>query len=54
MTYIYMIINQSIFTGHMDVVALLLDKGAEIGSRDDVNWTPLDHAAFEGHYKTTK
>ena len=28
--------------------------GAETECRDDVNWTPLDHAARNGFYKTMK
>lgn len=25
--------------------------GAEISARDDINWTPLDYAAYNGHKK---
>jgi len=32
----------------------LIDLGAEISSRDEMNWTPLDYAANNGYFKTMK
>lgn len=31
---------------------VLIGMGAETSCRDDVNWTPLDYAARNGHVKT--
>ena len=37
---------------HLEVAALLLDRGADIEAQDDDGWTPLDWAAAEGHLET--
>ena len=34
--------------GYVDVVRLLLDRGAEVNGQDKVGWTPLHHAAWNG------
>lgn len=42
--------------GHGDVVAALLEKGADINMRDssDLDWTPLMHAAYQGQKDVVK
>lgn len=37
--------------GHKFVCEALIEMGAEISGRDDINWTPLDYAALHGHRK---
>ena len=32
----------------LDVVRLLLDRGAEVNGKTKVGWTPLHHAAWNG------
>ena len=35
-----------------DICEALINKGAETSCRDDIQWTPLDYAAMNGHPKT--
>ncbi|KAH9845390.1 glycerophosphocholine phosphodiesterase GDE1-like [Teratosphaeria destructans] len=35
--------------GHLDVVKLLVEKGAHISNKDYSGWTPQEHAALRGH-----
>ena len=37
------------FMGYKEVVKLLIDKGADINSKNDDGFTPLDMASQEGH-----
>ncbi|CAG7832151.1 unnamed protein product [Allacma fusca] len=36
--------------GKLNVVRILLDKGAEVNAEDSDSWTPLHYAAKEGHH----
>lgn len=40
--------------GHTDIVALLLDKGAEIQQRDNTGFTAMMWAAGRGHTDTVR
>jgi ankyrin repeat protein len=40
--------------GHEAVVKLLLEKGAELESKDNNSQTPLSHAAEKGHEAVVK
>ncbi len=40
--------------GHKAVVKLLLEKGAELESKDKRGWTPLSWAAKKGHEAVVK
>lgn len=39
---------------HLDVVAKLLDLGADEGCRDLFGWTALDHVTFRGYWEIAK
>jgi ankyrin repeat protein len=39
----------SALKGHKEVVAILLDRGADIEAKDETDWTPLIYAARNGH-----
>lgn len=41
-------------SGKKEMVALLLDKGADINARNDIQNTPLHEAAWHGHLETVK
>ena len=42
-------------TGHLDIVKLVLDLGAELDKQDKVNgWTPLMQATFYGHKNVSR
>jgi len=34
---------------HMKVVELLIDKGGDVNAKDEVGWTPLHIAEYNGH-----
>ncbi|KAK2480281.1 hypothetical protein H9L39_09655 [Fusarium oxysporum f. sp. albedinis] len=40
--------------GHIRAAYLLLDRGAEVDTRDKNGWTPLHHAVSQGRKKTTE
>ena len=40
--------------GHIEVVKLLLDKGADISVAHADGWTPLNAAATRGHLEVVK
>ena len=40
--------------GHEAVVKLLLEKGAELETKDNDGWTPLSWAAEKGHEAVVK
>jgi ankyrin repeat protein len=40
--------------GHEAMVALLLEKGAELDTKDTYGWTPLSYAAGSGHEAVVK
>ena len=53
-TYLWQLCHYNcldIFCNIRQACAVLIEMGAEISARDDVNWTPLDYAAFNGHRK---
>ncbi|XP_047138901.1 ankyrin-2 isoform X2 [Hydra vulgaris] len=37
--------------GRVGTTSILIEMGAQISGRDDLNWTPLDYAARNGHSK---
>lgn len=43
------VLHQSCLSGHIEIVRLLVDNGAELELRDDRGWTCLHYAAFGGH-----
>ena len=40
--------------GHLSICRLLIDKGAELESKDWYGWAPLHHAAIEGHIEIVR
>lgn len=42
--------NFNLFTGHVEVVGLLIEKGAEVNAKDLDEYTPLHLAAHYGNY----
>eukprot|EP01102_Stenamoeba_stenopodia_P014281 TRINITY_DN4721_c0_g1_i2.p1 TRINITY_DN4721_c0_g1~~TRINITY_DN4721_c0_g1_i2.p1 ORF type:complete len:217 (-),score=46.52 TRINITY_DN4721_c0_g1_i2:32-682(-) len=47
-------IAASAFTNNMELVSLLLNKGASVNAQDKKNWTPLHYAASYQHLKIVK
>ena len=47
-------LNYAAYEGHLEIVKLLLDKGAEIDTRDNMSFTPLLVAAISGHQEVQK
>ena len=43
-----------IFSGHLDIVKLLVKSGANVNSTTKTNSTPLRAACFDGHYEIVK
>ena len=39
-------------TGRTDLVAQLIEQGADINEQSPIGWTPLTHAAFNNHVET--
>jgi ankyrin repeat protein len=37
------------FTGHADVMRVLIGKGADVNSKPQGGWTPIDEAVWRGH-----
>ena len=40
--------------GNVDVVRLLIERGAEVDSRDRWGWTPLHNASRFGHLEVSR
>jgi ankyrin repeat protein len=40
--------------GHVEVVKLLLEKGADMTAADNEGWTPLNSASLDGHIEVVK
>ena len=40
--------------GHLEIVKLLVHKGAHISNKDFSGWTPQEHAALRGHLEIAK
>ena len=40
--------------GSTEIVALLLDRGADLSKCDGSGWSPLTHAAYRGHTDTVE
>ena len=47
-------LSTAAFHGHLDVVKLLYEKGANVNHKDDDEFTPLILASYEGHVKMVK
>ena len=47
-------INTASSNGHIEVVKLLLEKGADITIASDSGWTPLNSASDNGHLAVVK
>ena len=47
-------IMMRIFSGHLDIVKLLVKSGANVNSTTKTNSTPLRAACFDGHYEIVK
>ena len=47
-------LSQAAWGGHEAVVKLLLEKGANLESKDQNGWTPLSLAAEKGHEAVVK
>jgi ankyrin repeat protein len=44
----------AVFNGHMEIVNLLLEKGADVNLKDNFGTTPLKSAALNGHMRIVK
>ena len=42
------------FGGHVEIVRLLCDHGADIEAQDNGGWRPLQYAAINGHISVVK
>lgn len=40
--------NFNLFTGHVDVAKVLIEKGAEVNAKNSDEWTPLQLASQNG------
>ena len=47
-------LSTAAFHGHLEIVKLLFQRGAQINHRDDDEFTPLILASYEGHLKVVK
>ena len=47
-------IMMRMFSGHLDIVKLLVKSGANVNSTTKTNSTPLRAACFDGHYEIVK
>ena len=41
-------LNTAIFEDKMEILTLLIEKGADVNMVDGLNWTPINHAIFNG------
>jgi ankyrin repeat protein len=42
------------YQGHVEIVRLLCDRGADVEARDNGGWRPLHYAAIYGHISVVK
>ena len=47
-------IHWAALRGHTNIVALLLEKGADFNGKNVADWTPLMHSSLEGHIEIVK
>jgi ankyrin repeat protein len=47
-------LDRAAFKGKVDVVRLLIERGAEVDSRDKWGWTPLHLASRYGHLEVSR
>jgi glycerophosphodiester phosphodiesterase len=48
-TYGWTALTIACVDGHLSIVKMLVDKGADVNRRDLSGWTPQEHAALRGH-----
>ncbi|KAK5134052.1 hypothetical protein LTR08_006942 [Meristemomyces frigidus] len=53
-TYGWTPLSVACVDGHMEIVTLLVQRGAHVSNRDYSGWTPQEHAALRGHLKIAK
>ena len=41
-------LNTAIFEDKMEILTLLIEKGADVNMVDGLNWTPINYAIFNG------
>jgi len=47
-------LHYAVRSGHLEIVRLLLENGANVNALEHEDWTPLYYAANNGHYRIAK